>query len=140
MKRLAKRKLFWFTVAYACILAVALVFSLGTETEHYECTLEDIMNNKKISGTASYIWNHNLNKSDTIGIFIDFYQKPSDSEIDHLESLGIEVFQLWTPNPYDPPSGFTAGRCKVENLCKFIDLDFVSKVSAQMEVSPHEED
>ena len=52
MVKLAKSKIFWFAVAYACILAVALVFAINAEpeSEHPICTIEDITTHHKAGG------------------------------------------------------------------------------------------
>jgi hypothetical protein len=131
MAKLVKSKIFWFAVAYTCILAVALAFSLsgGQESAHYECTREDIMHNTKISGAFDDIFQQDLKPSDRISIFIHFDQKPTEGQLAQIEQFGVEIQKGWSWTPYpDYSGGFYVGNCAVEDLCRFLEIDFVTRV------------
>lgn len=133
MKKLAKSKLFWFAVAYACILAVALVFSL--QVEHYECTLEDIAEDKKVNNIWHDIISQDLGLEDEITIVLYFEEKPTDYQVEQLEHLGIRIDrESWYPptQPWESSLGHPWGsyfaHTKVIDICKLIDLEFVKLV------------
>lgn len=129
MKKLAKSKLFWFAVAYACILAVALVFTL--QVEHYECTLEDIDDSGKVLGeVVRYIERENIAPSDEIWLFIYFDHELGDEAIEHIEKVSGANIHQNSCIPADAGQVVCSATCKVENICKLIQLDSVVMIAS----------
>lgn len=128
MHRLVKSKLAWIALVYVCILVVALVFAINAG--HYECTLDDIWNSPKVFPD---VWNAAKSKepTDEIKLFLHFDQKPSEEEMQQLEHNGFTVFNWsWTSPIGDITTGFYMGECKVNDICKLDDLEFVVKITS----------
>ena len=131
MKKLARSKVFWLAAAYACILAVALVFSL--QVEHYECTLEDIEQIPKLNPVKPDIWLQEMGMEDQITLVLYFDSKPTDDQIEQLEHLGITIKRhSWCPPVGSHPLGFYYASCKVVDLCKLLDVQFIERIASGM--------
>jgi hypothetical protein len=139
--KLVKSKIFWFAAAYACILAVALVFALQAtpEVEHHDCTLEDMRSSFKLVPIYGYLKNHpELSLTDEIDILVYIDPKPTSDEIKQIEQLGITIdSDSWIPplnvGRWDSPWGSYLARCSVENLCA---LDGEEHIEMVLSVNP----
>ena len=137
MKKLAKSKIFWFAVAYACIPAVALVFSL--QVEHYECTLEDIRQEPKVNDIMADISLQDIGLEDVVTLVIYFEEKPTDNQIEQLEHLGITIRRnSWCPPVGAHPWGYYIAYSKVVDICRLIEVECITRVkSGETPYYPH---
>ena len=127
MHRLAKSKLAWIALAYVCILVVVLVFAINVE--HYECTREDIISSDKVVGVDEAMHWNNLTMTDKIELTLYFDQKPSRDEIHYIEELGVTIHEnTWIPPVDQHPYGFYFADCRIEDVCKLIDLELVKRI------------
>ena len=115
-------------IVLVCVIAVGLTF--GLRQAPYECTIADIGSITKIGiDLWAEISMQRIALNDTVSIFVDIDHKPSDEEVQQLEQIVVKLYKgLWTPHADNSSSGFYLAECIAEDLCKFRDLDFVTRV------------
>jgi hypothetical protein len=131
MKRLIKSKIFWIASVYLCLTIVALTFAINTDkqSEHYECTLEDILSSDKVEDVYYAMVSNNLSLTDEIKLAIYFETKPNEDEILHIEELGVNIYSSsWVPPVGPHPYGLYLADCKIEDICKLIDFESAVRI------------
>lgn len=137
MMKLAKSKIFWFAAAYACILAVALVFALQAtpEAEHHECTLDYIAHHKKTTAELGLmICEGNLTLNSSLYIFVQTDREIDNIKIEQFAQIGIIVYEdSWIPPFGNHPYHMYIFGCQLKDICTLLDVDYIQRIHAEGE-------
>jgi hypothetical protein len=135
-----KARIGLFAVVAICIVVAGCRTSNTTpqttpEPTPAECNLEDIRDSEVFEPSV-YLDAKGKNPTDEMNLVLYFDHELKNDEIQQMEQLAVTIYD-WIPD-WIPPvrvrQWHTYGaRCKVEDICKLIDVDSIMKVESPWE-------